>query len=645
MKDPSCSSATGANSATDLLIAQCASVLTTFLSVAWATDRDLVLTSVGRPSLPGTCATGNPCAGQPLLLLFTDPNESQKIVAAHRKALEGQRQSFAADVNGREFQAFVGPVCGPNGDVTGTAGFAVDATDRLVMNRALRISEYSYRSLIEDMPIAIFRCTASGRLLQVNRAMESMLGYAAPAGAAAEDFEPGELLLQDLPQIFLPGGFRELRQALAARPMLQGFESIWIRRDGSRMEVSLSGRASLDDSGEASCLDIVAQDITEKKQLEGQLRHAQRLQVVGQLAGGMAHDFNNLLTVIMGQSEILLRENREGSAQGRLRAVQDAAERAGALTRQMLAFSRRQVLQSQTLEINVLIDNFLGILKRLVNASINITFSAGNNAGCVLADPTQIEQVLMNLAVNARDAMPNGGLVEIETAYIRHAQPLPGPDALVAGDYVQITFRDSGHGMDAATKDRIFEPFYTTKAPGSGTGLGLSMVYGIVRQSGGQITVDSSQGNGATFTIWLPKVKPDENVVQSGHVLAEAPGKGCGTILVAEDLEAVRELVTGYLETLGYDVLSASDGKDALSKAAAHKGTIELLLTDLVMPGMGGRELAGHMAPLFPGAKVLFMSGYAGHADDPDMPGADFLAKPLSLDLLARRIRESIVAG
>jgi two-component system cell cycle sensor histidine kinase/response regulator CckA len=621
----------------DQLVNHCASVLYGLPALFWSTDRDLRLTAASGSALSGAAVTLAGYTGKLLQSLFRKPKAYPKAQFAHNRALAGQSQSFVSELNGREFLAFVGPLKGPDGEIAGTAGFAFDCTNRLVTERAVRMSEYSYRSLIDGMPIAIFRCTMSGQLLHVNCAMENMLGY-----TPASDSKQGELLLQDLPQIFLPGGFEEFRQAIGDTSVLQWFDSVWLRRDGGRINVSLSGRALVDENSVATCIDVVAQDVTEKKQLEVQLRHAQRMQVVGQLAGGMAHHFNNLLTVISGQSQMLLMEQPDEPMRARLLALQEAADRASELTRQMLAFSRRQVLQSKVIDMNTLVDHFLGILKRLTGPSIEVRFLPDSNAGCVLADPTQIEQVLMNLAVNARDAMPGGGALRIETAFVCFDQALPGPESLAAGEYVGISVLDTGHGMDAATKDRIFEPFYTTKPVGSGTGLGLSMAYGIVRQSGGQITVESSPGQGATFTICLPRVRSEmESFVKAGDPVAGLSPGGV-TILVAEDVDAVRELLAEYLESLGYHVLSARDGQDALGLAAAYPGHIELLLTDLSMPRMGGRELAENLLRMIPKVTIVFMSGYAGDDVELNLPGAAFLAKPLSLELLASTVRAAL---
>jgi PAS domain S-box-containing protein len=571
--------------------------------------------------------------GQPVLRLFHAEEACKRAAAAHSAALRGHRRSFAAAIQGRELQVYVEPLREPNGGILGAIGLAIDSTERLVSERALRISERNYRSLIEEAPSAIFRSTLSGALLQVNRAMIEMLGY----DAASQS----ELLMRDLPQIFACGGFEEFRRAIDAKPVLQGFEGVWTRRDGSEIQVSLSCSVLRDERGAPSHLDGLASDITEKKHLEAQLGHAQRMQAAGQLAGGVAHDFNNLLTIIAGHVEMMLMKQRDEDLRGRLVAVQEAAERATVLTRQLLAFSRKQVLQTREVEVNGLIAKLTAMLGRLIKENIRVTFLAGPDAGYVRADPHQIEQVLMNLAVNAQDAMPQGGHLTIETAYASIQTPPLEPDDPPRGEYVKIVVRDTGHGMDWDTRQHIFEPFFTTKAVGAGTGLGLSMAYGIVRQSGGRILVDSAPGRGATFTVYLPRVAEAAPAVEEIHPRSSQP-KGNETILVAEDETAVRELVVTYLSSLGYTVLAAGDGNTALHLAETHDREIHLLLTDFVMPQIGGKELAAGVRARFPNMKVVMMSGYSGQEDEIAEPGTFFLAKPLSMGRLAKMIREAL---
>jgi two-component system cell cycle sensor histidine kinase/response regulator CckA len=451
------------------------------------------------------------------------------------------------------------------------------------------------------------------------------------------------LLLRDLPLIFTPAGsFEPFRKALLEGEPHPGSDCAWLRRDGKSIQVRITGRAVRDAAGQISHLDILAENVTEKRQLEAELSHAQKMHAIGQLAGGVAHDFNNLLTVISGHVELLLGQPFEPDAQDRLSEIKHAADKAAALTKQLLAFSRRQVLRSRIVDLNDVIRSLMGMLSRLIKESVDLIFVPGENLGSVKADPHEIERVLLNLAVNAQDAMPGGGRLLIETANVRiNDQFTLEPDELKAGEYVQIIVRDNGHGMDRETQARVFEPFFTTKQPNEGTGLGLSVVYGVVRQSGGYIRLESEPGVGTTFRIYLPRVIPPSSALPETEQGRSAP-RGSETILFAEDDTAIRKLVAHSLRGLGYHVLSAPDGVDAIGMAETYQGPIHLLLSDLVMPTVGGRELAATLRRTAPGLKVLFISGYAGNSaavKELDLPGVYFLQKPFSMETLARTVR------
>ncbi len=393
----------------------------------------------------------------------------------------------------------------------------------------------------------------------------------------------------------------------------------------------------------------VALDITDRKQLADQLRQSQKLQAVGELAGGVAHDFNNLLMVVKGHAEMLLDRlpgvlaDRQNPARQNVEQIQQAAERAAALTRQLLAFSRKQVLQPRVLDLNEVVAGMIQMVSRVIGANIELAFLPGANLGRVKADPSQIEQVALNLVVNARDAMPDGGRLTIETSNVHLDRDFATQHAVVdPGPYVMLTVTDNGCGMDAATQARIFEPFFTTKEQGRGTGLGLATVYGVVKQSGGYIWVYSEVGHGTTFKVYLPMVQaPAEKTAPEKAVSGHEPGTE--TILFVEDEQSVRELVCEYLSARGYHVLEASDGLQALEMAAAHTGKIQLLITDVVMPKLSGRELAARLAATRPDLKVLYISGYT---DDSVFRhgvlqgGMAFLQKPFNLKALAAKIRE-----
>ena len=399
--------------------------------------------------------------------------------------------------------------------------------------------------------------------------------------------------------------------------------------------------------GEVETLIIVNRDVTARRNLEEQFRQAQKMEAVGRLSGGVAHDFNNLLGVIIGYAEFLQeRLDPENTLRGSVDEILNAGKRAAALTRQLLAFSRQQVLDPKVIDLNGAVSDMEKLLRRLIGEDVELSTQLASDLGRVKADQGQLEQVVMNLAVNARDAMPQGGKLIIATENVvmdevfvrRYPYPVqPGP-------YVCLSVADSGIGMDAETKARAFEPFFTTKEKGKGTGLGLSTVYGVVKQSGGYIDIFSSPGAGTTFKIYLPRI--DEAIKLS------APGQsGAGsfdgneTILLAEDEASLRRLTRATLEQNGYKVIEARDGVEALALSETCDLPIDLLLTDIVMPGMGGRALAQELTRRRPEMRVVYMSGYTGQTvgtQGPIDPGSDFLSKPFSRVVLARKIREAL---
>jgi PAS domain S-box-containing protein len=420
-------------------------------------------------------------------------------------------------------------------------------------------------------------------------------------------------------------------------------EVFW-KRDGTNFPVEYTSTPIRDEHGKKVGAVVVFKDISERVQLDEQLRRAQKMEAVGRLAGGVAHDFNNLLMVIKGHSDNLLDQIPESDALRRsVEQIRKAGDRAAALTRQLLAFGRMQVMQAKVLDLNTVVSDLCKMLPRLLGEGVEFVFKADPKLGHVKADPGQLEQVILNLAVNARDAMPRGGKLTIETAnvdlsaeYVR-LRPTARP-----GRYVMLAVSDTGHGMDAQTQAQIFEPFFTTKERGKGTGLGLATVYGVVKQSGGFIWVYSEPGMGATFKVYLPLV---DEPLEGAHVevLKDAARPGSETILLAEDEEAVRDLARVFLTKVGYVVLEARNGAEALKIAADHPGPIHLLLTDVIMPKMGGPELADRLAPTRPGIKVLYMSGYAEYAaveHEIIHSGSAALQKPFALEALARKVRE-----
>jgi signal transduction histidine kinase/CheY-like chemotaxis protein len=439
----------------------------------------------------------------------------------------------------------------------------------------------------------------------------------------------------------------EYRSLLAGNAQQQ-LETRLKRKDGTVVDVVLSVAPLLDAEIRLTGVIAVITDITERKRLELQLRQAQKIEAVGRLAGGIAHDFNNLLTVIIGRSEFIL-SSLETSDPTRLNVelIDATAERAATLTRQLLAFSRRQVLQPKVLALHEVVDNVVPMLRRLIGEDIEIHTAAGAALGRVRVDPAQIEQVIMNLALNARDAMPQGGLLMITTTTAelseiqakRLGSLQPGPCAI-------LSVSDTGSGMDEETRLRVFEPFFTTKPLGKGTGLGLSVVHGIVEQHGGAISVESAPGRGTTFRIYLPRV--DDVVAQAEtNAAAAAAVHGSETILLVEDETEVRELVAQMLRKSGYTVLTAPDAATALALSERHPGPIHLLLTDVVMPEMSGLELRQRLSGLRPQTRVIYMSGYTDEALGRHgvlEPDTVLLQKPFRFAELGRRIRESLDA-
>jgi signal transduction histidine kinase/ActR/RegA family two-component response regulator len=389
---------------------------------------------------------------------------------------------------------------------------------------------------------------------------------------------------------------------------------------------------------------IAMQDVTEQRRLESQLAQAQRLEAVGQLAGGIAHDFNNLLTAIRGYAQLAAESLAEGEqARDDIEQVIRAADRAADLTRQLLAFSRRQVLQPQVVDPAEIVASISPMLRRLLGEHIELTTRAQIAAGSIRVDPSQFEQVIVNLALNARDAMPEGGRLTIETSNVELDAAYAANHADTnAGSYVALVVSDTGTGMDAATKVRIFDPFFTTKESG-GTGMGLATVYGIVRQSGGSIYVYSEPGHGTSFKLYLPRVDVEPAIEPSGS--ATATPTGAEVILLVEDEEPVRAFAARILSGLGYTLLEASNGEEGLEVAAAHDGPIDLLLTDVTMPGMQGPQLAAAMRKVRPEIRVMYISGFTetlvGRPGS-DGDGSTFLSKPFAGASLARAVRETL---
>jgi PAS domain S-box-containing protein len=511
------------------------------------------------------------------------------------------------------------------------------AIERKRAEAKVRDSEARLRVLVEQLPAVLWTVDKDLRFT-------SSLG----AGLTRLGMKPNQIVGMSLMEYFetadptlLPVAAH--RRAVAGEPVT--FHVEW--KGGSYACHAEPLRAADGEVQGAICMSL---DITDRKQLEEQLRQAQKMEAVGRLAGGIAHDFNNLLMVIQGYADLLAERLPMGDALRRnAEQIQMASQRATSLTRQLLAFSRKQMLAPKILNIQSVVTDMEKILRRLIGEDVALEVSAAPNLGLVKADRSQIEQVILNLAVNARDAMPEGGRLTIETGNVELDASYAHPPAVLSpGKYVMLAVTDNGCGMDAATQMHIFEPFFTTKEKGKGTGLGLATVYGIVKQSGGYVWVYSEPGRGTSFKVYLPRIEEEQaRAGRDGQPDSRTLPRGTETILLVEDEKGVRELAREYLEMSGYTVIEAEDGHTALELASLHAGPIQLLMTDVVMPGISGRELAVRVAKIRPGIKILYMSGYTDQSVvhhgilETD---AVLLQKPFTLVTLASKLREILTA-
>jgi two-component system cell cycle sensor histidine kinase/response regulator CckA len=511
------------------------------------------------------------------------------------------------------------------------------ALENSALYREIRDARDFLQSITENSPDAIITTDGRGRLTYFSRGAEAMFGYRAAKmiGSAVADLYPGGL-----------EEARAVKRRLAQEGQLRNYESGFLTKDGGCVEVSASISLLRDATGRVAGTLGVLKDIGERRRLEEQLRQSQKMEAVGRLAGGIAHDFNNLLTVIAGRAQLILSRRPEEPIHRDATLVRTTADRAAVLTQQLLTFSRKQVLQPQVLNLNAVVTAMEPMLGRLIGEDIDLAVIPAESLGRVKADPGQIEQVIVNLVVNSRDAMPQGGRLTVETADVeldaayasRHFSVPPGP-------YVMLAVSDTGEGMDEQTRSRVLEPFFTTKGPGKGTGLGLATVYGIVKQSGGDIQLYSEPGRGTAFKIYLPRVAQVSAEVDDTTSPSAAVARGDETVLLVEDEPEVRDLAREILEVSGYTVLQACDPLEAVVMAERHPGPIHLLLTDVIMPRQSGRALVERLRPLRPEMQVLYMSGYTNEAIvrhgvlDPDTL---FIQKPFTPDALGHRVRAAL---
>lgn len=518
--------------------------------------------------------------------------------------------------------------------LSSVGGHIALAIERRRSEDGLRKNEEMFRLLFNNNPLPTFVIEReTQRFLAVNDAAVRQYGYS-----------PSEFMAMTALDIRPEEDKAEYLDHLKQRVGEGHHNGQWRHRkkDGKVFQSEIISH-ELDYAGRCVHL-VVAQDISERHLLEQQLRQSQKMEAVGRLAGGVAHDFNNLLMVIKGHTELLLNVLPPSEHYSRkIEQIDRAADRASALTRQLLAFSRLQVLQPHVMNLNDVVDDMGRLLPRLIGEDIELVIRTSEDLGAIRADASQMEQVIMNLAVNARDAMPGGGRLLIETSNAELDTTYTDRHPVVRqGRYVLLAVSDSGTGMSAETQARIFEPFFTTKAQGKGTGLGLATVYGVVKQSGGFIWVYSELEKGTCFKIYLPRVDEQVERVNPVHAVSEAP-KGTATILLTEDEQDVREVAREFLESGGYTVMEARDGEEALGLVQKHEGAINLLVTDMVMPGMTGRELAARLKEQRPGLRILYMSGYSEQAASESLqsdPSMRLLTKPFSRLAILRAVHE-----
>jgi len=613
-----------------------------------ASDRRILHANLAMAQMLGF-STVDELVGSDAIELYAEPDVRREW--ARRLETEGLVQGFEARLLRQDGTALwaldsARAALDEEGRILHIEGTVQDITERKLAELRLRESEAQYRLLFDANPHPMFVIDLETlRFLAANDAAVGTYGFTREEflSMSAADIRPPE----DIPLMRA-----RIRSASVARGVVSIGEARHRRKDGVVFDVHVTSSALV--FAGRSCSLAMAIDITESKRaaaalerLEGQLRQSQKMEAIGQLAGGVAHDFNNLLGVIIGYSELLLRDLAQGSpAARRMNEIRSAADRAAALTKQLLAFSRRQVLQPRVLDLNAVVKEAEAMLARVISENIEIATKLAPDLGRVLADPGQVHQVLLNFAVNARDAMPNGGRLTIETRNVEILERDGGAHGGVPpGRYVLMLIGDTGFGMAPEVLEHMFEPFFTTKEKGYGTGLGLATVYGVVTQSGGHVEVESAVGRGTTFKVYLPTADGAE---ETSTPAPQPKGKAAETILLVEDAAPLREMVQEILEAEGYLVLSAEHAERALQLAAAHAGVIALAITDVVMPGMSGPEAAARLQAARPETRVLFMSGYTDEAIGNEGvldPGTHFIQKPFSADALLRKVREVLGQG
>ncbi len=604
--------------------------------VLFALDREAVFTMVEGKGLDALGVRPAQLVGRPVSELYADVPQAEADVS---RALAGDTFSSTVEVYGVVFDIWYTPIREANGEVSGVIGVANDITERRRFEEALRRSEESSRALVQHATYGIYRSTLDGRLLAVNPALVRMLGY---------DSEEQLLAVNLARDVYADAAERErILAQFDGADAVEGVEVMWKRRDGRRVLVRLAGRAvrRADGGGRIECFETLAEDVTERRALEEQLRQSQKMEAVGQLTGGIAHDFNNLLTIILANAQLIAKAlpQEQADAHTDLRDVMAAALRGRVMVKELLGFARRSSLDLQPVHLGDLVADLQSFLRRILPADVEIVIAGADDLPEVRADIHAAEQILFNLATNARDAMPDGGVLRIETQRVQldeeRCQACGVPRA---GDYVCLAVGDTGTGMDEETRRRMFEPFFTTKPPGRGTGLGLATVYGLAKQHGAGIEVESEPGKGTRFRMYFPVVDAEVAAAARDVALpADAP-RGWETILVVEDDDQLRRSAKRILEDAGYQVLTAADGLEALD-VLRQGAAVRLVFSDLVMPRLGGRALYdaarrdGHTVPFLFASGYSDPSGRGAAALDPSVP---LLHKPWTGPDLLGRVRQ-----
>jgi two-component system cell cycle sensor histidine kinase/response regulator CckA len=585
-------------------------------------------------------------AGQPIPII---PQDQQRAAAElHSRLLAGEivrgvdvlRQTKDGSILAIKMSA--APIRDENRKVKGIIGFLTNITDLQRSETALRQAEQKYRTIFENAAEGIYQSSLDGKYIAANPALARMLGFNSPEEliCSGTDISTQRYVSR--------AAHAEFVKTMTESGAVQNFEYEAVRKDGKIILVSENARVVRDSEGKMFYFEGTVEDITRQRELEHQLRQMQKIEAVGRLAGGVAHDFNNVLMAISSYAELLERKLKNPSTGRYVSEIVKATKRGASLTDGLLTFSRKQVLSPKVLDLNALIAEHLKMLARLIPENIDLKFAAGGELGHVKADPSQLQQVLMNLIINARDAMASGGRLVLQTTNAE----LDGPSAPhdenqgANAKYVMVSVSDTGCGMDSETMSHIFEPFFTTKEPGKGTGLGLAIVFGIVKQSGGHVSVQSEPGKGTTFKVHFPLV--DATMERENTEVTTHPSTGTETILLVEDEDGVRNSTAEYLRDTGYTVLTAGSGPEALQVVEQYDQPIHLLLSDVIMPFMSGRELAEIVAERRPETRVVFMSGYSDNLLSTHQvldTKHRLLRKPFNLDSLGRCIREVLEAG